>query len=263
METSSVNGENHTKKVERSAAYPGITLDEAIHFTTSVSKNFTASQIITRDDIAAVLGKSVGSIVRDVAASTYYGLFTRQKDGYQLTQLIKAINNPLDEKEKRKSLIAAFQTPKLYQELIEKFNGHAIPTELKTHLLRFHGISEKAAADAADVFIQNGKYCGVLSENNILNVSAELETSNKSNVQFAEVISEDTKKEERKTIDITPKQDPPKLLPNHEDNVENVKIRLTGTKRYAFLTYPDDFNKTDLEIVKKEIEKLEIWLAQK
>jgi hypothetical protein len=263
METNSSNSENSSKKVERSAAYPGITLEDAIVFTTSVSKNFTASQIITREDIAAVLGKSVGSIVRDVAASTYYGLFTRHKDGYQLTSLIKAINNPLDEKEKRKSLVIAFQAPKLYQELIEKFNGHAIPTELRTHLLRFHGISEKAASDAAEVFIQNGKYCGVLSENNILNVTSDFETPTKSNVQFAEVVTDEPKREQGKTIDITPKVDPPKLLPSHDDNVENVKIRLTGIKRYAYLTYPDDFNRTDLEIIKKEIEKLEIWLAEK
>jgi hypothetical protein len=38
-------------------------------------------------------------------------------------------------------------------------------------------------------------------------------------------------------------------------NEEKIKVRLTG-KKFAYLIYPDNLNKTDIEILQKEIEQL-------
>lgn len=50
----------------------------------------------------------------------------------------------------------------------------------------------------------------------------------------------------------------PKLL-GEMVNEEKVKIRLTG-KKFAYLIYPDNLTKTDIEILKKQIEQLELMI---
>ena len=166
-----IQGDDTPKKlVERSAAYPALPLQNAIKFTESITKHFTDKQVVTREDVAAVLGRSVGNIQRDIAACGHYGLLLRQKEGYQISTLYKEIQNFYDETDLQRNLIEAFKKPKLYQDLIEKYNEHAVPPELRTHLIRFHGITEKSAAAAAETFLDSARFCKVLNEHNILNV---------------------------------------------------------------------------------------------
>lgn len=55
------------KIIERSASYPGITIEEGEVFVTEIQKHFPGSRIFTRDDAAAVLKRA--SINRDIAAA--------------------------------------------------------------------------------------------------------------------------------------------------------------------------------------------------
>jgi predicted transcriptional regulator len=243
-----------TRKVERSKAYPGIPLESAITFTQTIAKSFTASQIINRDDIAAVLGKKASTIERDIAAAVQFGLFTREKQedkpsGYRLAPIFKKLSHPLNDEERISAIVDCFKTPKLFQELIEKYDNHAVPP-LKPILIRFHGIAEKAADDAEEIFRLSAEYCGVLNGQSILNINGHQKQSS-NGVQDAIVI--DDKKIETPTV----KQQQILQLPQHDDGAEQVKIRLSN-KKYAYLTYPDDLNATDIEILKKEIEKLEL-----
>ncbi|HYG02958.1 MAG TPA: hypothetical protein VD927_10975 [Chryseosolibacter sp.] len=253
MSTNTTDSEQ-IRKVERSRAYPGISLEEAITFSQTISKSFTASQTINRDDIAAVLGKK-GSIDRTIAASVQFGLFSKEpigdrKSGYRLSPIVKQITHYVEESERKRNIIECFKAPQLFKELIEKYDKHAVPP-LKPILIRFHGITENAAEDAENIFRASAQYCGALDDKGLLNIEAALKTSN---VQYAEVITEEPE----------PQQQPPVLqLPANEPRLnenlegEKVKIRLPG-KRYAYLIYPDDIDQTDVTVLRKEIEKLEI-----
>lgn len=251
------------KPVERSVSYPGITIEEALIFTDKVSKNFTPSQIISREDIGAVLNTSANTIVREVAACVNYGLFLKQqKEGYQISTRYKTFTNSLSANEKRKFLLDAFQSPKLYIDLIKKFDGHTIPNEFKTHLIRFHKIAENAANLAAEIFIKNAKFCGILNEYNILTFKLSYDQLlSDADIQFEEQLERINKQDEMGNSQDTKQNEKPKtpLLLNEINNKVDKKITLTDGK-ISIWQYPKNLNKKDIEIFRKEIEILELIL---
>ncbi|HRO48147.1 hypothetical protein [Agriterribacter sp.] len=249
------SGEGVKRFIQRSASYPGISLEEALGFTTEVAKSFPSSQVINRNDIAAVLKKAAASIVREISASVQFQLFSKDKDGYKISPLFKKITNYLDQSERRKLIIEAFGSPKLYAELIEKFNNHAIPQELKTHLIRFHKIAEKAAPDAANVFIESAKFAGVLSDSGILTISPDMaqHLPHNDNVIDNGLSATEIFIENQVTSPVIRQQ----LQLTEMVNEEKVKIRLTGGK-FAYLIYPLDLTKRDISVIQKQIEQLDL-----
>jgi hypothetical protein len=184
-EISEIEQETKKKTIERSAAYPAISIEEALEFVAEVYKNFPGGQSISREDVAAVLKKREAYIHRDVAAAAHYGLLIRLKGNYQVSDLFKTYKLHLTEAEKQACLLQAFVTPKLYRDLVEKHDGHAIPAELKTHLVRFHNIAEKAAPEVAEGFIANARVVGAANENNILQYRQALEKVSASSLNGA------------------------------------------------------------------------------
>lgn len=175
----------------------------------------------------------------------------------------------MPEKVKAKALLRAFESPKLNKQLIEKFDGDQVPKELVAHLSHFHGITEEAAPLAAEVFIKNAKFCGILSESNVLNYKSFSAKLSDPNAVYPEVITEDeatpeiNKHEINKQPEVGKTPEPnkqgeikqePLLLPEMV-NEERVKIRLSG-RRFAWLIYPEDLNKIDVAILQKQIEQL-------
>ena len=177
------------------------------------------------------------------------------KDGYKISPLFKKITNYLDQSERRRLIIEAFGSPKLYAELIEKFNNHAIPQELKTHLIRFHKIAEKAAPDAANVFIESAKFAGVLSDNGILTISLDMaqHLPHNDNVIDNGLSATEAIIENQVTSPVIRQQ----LQLTEMVNEEKVKIRLTGGK-FAYLIYPLDLTKRDISVIQKQIEQLDL-----
>jgi hypothetical protein len=248
------------KPSRRSAAYPAITIEQAITFVADVYKNFR-SVYAKRDDILAV---TEAKHPRYLAAAAYYLLLDRENDTYKVAEHYKLIATPLNEKERAIALLASFGAPKLYKTLIEKFDGGVVPPELPFHLSRFHEITDEAAPLAAEIFIKNAKYCGVLSEMNVLTYKTTLMRLNESpsDAQIGEQggtpILPSTPGRGEGTV-----QDPgyayktgQKLLPEMV-NEEKVRIRLTGG-RFAYLIHPLDLSTVDIQILQKEIEKLQL-----
>jgi hypothetical protein len=258
------------RTVERSAAYPGITIEDAIKFCSDIYKNFR-NAFAKRDDIIDLIE---ASHPRHLAAASHYGLVNREKDTYQVSELFKNISiYPTGgENGKRKLLLEAFGNPNLNKELINKFDGDEIPPELIAHLSKFHRITPEAAPLAADVFLKNAKYCGILDDRNILTYKKTVLQLSDLNGQLAEVIEEKinsaTEKqpanpagivqEIEKTVIVTQQEQPAnQLLLTEMIGEERVKVRLTG-KKFAYLIYPEGLTKIDVQILKKEIEQLEL-----
>lgn len=254
------------KKVDRSAAYAARTIEDSLKFVGEIYKNFR-NAFAKRDDIIDLIE---GSHPRHVAAASHYGLLDREKDTYQVTELYKTISvNYLNDNERRLSLLKAFESPSLNRELIDKFDGDEVPQALVAHLSRFHRITEDAAPLAADVFIKNAKYCGVLDDNNVLNFKKTQFSLENPGIKPAQATVEQ-QEEGNHSSEIAPKVNVEnKLIENKEPaaplllpemiNEERVKVKLTG-KKFAYLIFPLDINKTDVQILKKEIEQLELTI---
>jgi hypothetical protein len=255
------------KIVERSAAYPDISVEDAVTFTADVAKHFPGgSQIINREDIGAVLNKVAGSVKRDVASCAHYGFLLRVDGGYQISPTYKTIANPLSARERRKFLLQAFGEPKLNKELIDKFDGHAVPSELRTHLIRFHKIAENASDHAAEVFIKSAKECQVLNDKNILNYKQELLKLSDTGIQYAEVTTEKPKEQQVKeevgnVVTVLPREEKPLELPT-SDTVTEEKLKIPlSDRKFAILTYPSNITKKDTDILMKQIELLQILVT--
>jgi hypothetical protein len=267
-EVSSVEETKHKKIVDRSAAYPTLTLLEAFNFVANIYKNFpTSGQIITREDVAAINKKKAPSIQRDVSTASQFKFFIKHKGGYEISPSFRILRNAF-ENEKPKLWLEAFHAPKLYADLVEKFDGHVLPPEINTHLIRYHDIAEKAAPNAVELFISNAKYCGAMNESNILNFKQALskisdgsfkppENLNNNNPEGEEGKGEEVAENKGETT--KPLQEKPTYRIPEMVNSEKITIRLTGSPgRIAILQYPIDITTKDVAILQKQIEQLQI-----
>jgi len=272
QDTTAANAPPHaaTKRViERSASQPGITLEEAIPFVQNVAKYFPGTPFIKREDIAAILKTKANNIIREVAAAAHYTLLKREKDAYQITDAIKILNHSLGN-EKAKLLLECFAAPKLYSELIQRFDGHAIPPEFKTILIRFYKITERAAPEVEEIFLKNARFVGALSEHGILNYKRALSAASDNSIQYAEVTTEDTPDSANVPLNANnapkfekPAEQPPDqhdtFLPPETINADKIKIPLSE-KKFAYLLYPTNIKIKDIEILRKQIDLLELLI---
>ncbi len=259
---------------ERSAAYPAYTLEYFLTFTGEVYKHFR-NNFGKREDILSLIK---GAHPSKIAAAGHYGLLVREKDTYKVTELYKTITNYLTAKEKKDALLTAFISPNLNAELVEKFDGDVLPENLYIHLFRFHRISEAAAPAAADVFISNAKYVGVLSDSNKLCYASALDApvvdsggrvivdfpEEKSGNQSAPVpspanIPELTTPLVNETQPVERSEIKQPLLLTEIAGEEKLPIKLTDGKR-AYLTYPKDLREKDIAILKLQLEALALTL---
>jgi hypothetical protein len=245
------------RKIERSAAYPAITLQHAIAFTGEIYKNFRSSPT-KRSDILKLIE---GAHPRYIAASSYYLLLDRDGDVYKVSDFYIEIVNPISQAEQAKNLLLAFEAPKLNKNLIEKFDGGELPSELQAHLTRFFGITQDAAPLAAEVFLENAKYCGVLTDKNVLLFGTKKLRTDSNEGEGKKVESGEPAQQGPGGNAVTNPESPAvkqqPLLLEEMVNSDKVRIRLSGGK-LAYLLHPLDLNKTDVAILLKEIEKLQL-----
>lgn len=243
------------KAHERSVSYPGISLQETLAFIEKISRSFIIGQNFTRDDVAAVLEVPGSSIVRQVAAASQFGLLEKSKEGYKLNDIYKRYKNPINDAERKEILHNLFRSPKIFNDLIQKYNGSAIPNELKTILIRFHEITEKAAPSVASLFVENAVFIGAIVEDNILavGIAPPIENAQRnesiSEVEYIEVPKITDNKSLASSNNL--------LLLADRSKIEEEKVKLTGSNRYAFIYYPLDLNDKDIEVLKRRIEDIE------
>jgi hypothetical protein len=180
-----------------------------------------------------------------------FGFLDKVEGKYKISQLFLDIFRPESEKERKLKLIVAFGKPKLYQDLIGKFDGNVIPLELPNTLIKHHSITESASADAADTFVKSATEAGVLTENRILRYNATLSTVTKT--QYAEIIDETNGKDESNKGTLL---NPPVLIEttqfNQNGNDRKIPIHLTKNKM-AYFIYPSDITSNDIKLVEYEV----------
>lgn len=234
------------KTVRRSNSYPSISIEEALELTTLINKN-GGYHFIKLEDIANITKKSIGGMSQKVGSAVQYNLLEMKPGiGYRPSDLFKRISKPLSATERRQSLIAAFNSPKLYLELISKLEGNPLPSEgILTNILeRDHHIYDDAAKKAAMVFLENLQDLNLRNSNDELDFATEGQQDETSEVNITNTT--------KPNIEI----DKPIAISEQSGNLLKLEIGLTSSKK-AIIYYPPDMSNLDIEIMKLQLTVLE------
>ena len=248
-------------KRERSKAYPGAALSECVEFALRIKRGLGRGSH-DRDSLAKSMGFSgvSGAVSPKIAALVHFGLLDRTGDGYELSELSKSITDPLNEVEQKSAIKAAFSRPNLYQEIVAKFEEDGqIPSQLATHLYRFHGITDSASASAAEIFLESGKYAGVLNEQNFIVSNAPTYPKNENSSAHQ---ADTAPAEIGKTAPEPPKTLYPKLMEaevGEPVTSARQKFEFAITRgRTVIIIAPSDLNAKDVRVIRKQVELLEL-----
>jgi hypothetical protein len=155
---------------ERSAAYPAISLEEAVGYSMKLQAAFSKSPF-SRENAVKEMGhqKVTGASGMKVASLVHYKLLDREGNAYRNSSLALRLAHRIDDNDFQDALKLAATAPKLYKALLGEFAGRAVPTALSSILVRNHQIGQKVADDVARIFIKTIEYAN-LYQNGIVSV---------------------------------------------------------------------------------------------
>jgi predicted nucleotide-binding protein len=153
-----------------SRPYPQITVTEATKIPQGI-RDHNAGRPINRILLAEALKLSpTGSVFRDLLTASYKYGFTKgsfQSENIELTELGEQLTKPRSEMEKLNAMRTGIRRISLFNQLLEYFNNNKLPASefLKNSLEREpFNVTPEWSAEAADVFIENGKAVGFVRD---------------------------------------------------------------------------------------------------
>lgn len=176
----------------RSKAYPAIALGEALKKTEKINENLGLNGEFNRETIAAGMGylSLSGTASRTIAALVHYGLLSRKKDQYALSDLAKQYLTPVEDHSVDNAIKEAALSPNLFAEIYEKFAGQILPRQFMNRLINEFGIQQKAASDVERIFKSTMETASILGSNGILATQEATKTTEEK--QFASTTTEST-----------------------------------------------------------------------
>jgi len=170
-----------TKKRERSTAYPSINLEEAIALIAKLRESLGQGPH-DRENAAKGIGYSgvSGASARKIAALTHFGLLTRSGNLYTVSKLADSIIYKKSDEDFQRAVIESASNPTLYSHLLDRFSDDKLPDLLPNILISDHGLSPKAAPEAAKAFGETMRFAKLIDENSYFSqfVETDRETSN-------------------------------------------------------------------------------------
>lgn len=165
-----------TGKKQRSAAYPSISLEQAVEYSKMLLDAYRRNAF-SREDAIKAMGytKITGDNAQRIAALGHYGLVERAGSAYKNSVLAESILHFESDDDRTASIVRAAQKPKLFRALINSFNGQALPGRLASILIRSHEINPNVAEKVADNFKKTLEYSG-LAKNGIVSSTPIEET---------------------------------------------------------------------------------------
>jgi len=244
-----MNVEKKVIKRDRSKAYPGATLHECVEQVVKIKRNL-GSGGHDRESLADGMGFSgvTGAVAPKIAALVYFGFLEKKGSIYCLSQSSRRVTDPLSDDEKKDEIKAAFKRPTLYADLLEKFEPDGgIPARLEVHLHRSHGIADKAAGRAADIFRKSAIYAEIMdddgrfiSESNLeSDIVAEVTVKAKDNPELSAVAEKST--------------------PMAMFNTTGYTVSISGPKLQFSVIVSDE---TDLMIIDAMLKKVRIFINE-
>ncbi len=159
------------RRRERSARYPGASLEEAIALCQSVGE--LGLNGLSAAAIASALGYSsikTNTFSARLSAARQFGLLNLTGEGYALTPLARSILHPSDPAEIPRLRREAWLKPPLYADLAERLGEKRVPdlAIVGNILYHHHQITSRAKQAAAEVFLESARFVGALGEDQIL-----------------------------------------------------------------------------------------------
>jgi hypothetical protein len=153
-----------------SRPYPEITITEAIKVPQGIREQ-NAGKPMNRLLLAEALKLSpTGTTFRDLLSASYKYGFTKgsfNSETIELTELGLELTKPRSEKEKLEAMREGLRRIGLFEQLLTHFNNNKLPaTEFLKNILEREpfNVTPEWSAEAADVFIANGKAVGFIRD---------------------------------------------------------------------------------------------------
>lgn len=161
--------------IQRSKPYPSLSLQDAVTRIQSLKDKAGVQQKYSREIFAQGIGykgSTNGAFIRAVAALSQYNLVIKDGDGYALTNTAKGILIPTTSSSVRQATREAALSPDLFKSLYDDFKGEKLPALLPNILVQQYGILDGVKSKAQNVFISTMEYAGLLSDDNLLDETA-------------------------------------------------------------------------------------------
>lgn len=155
---------------ERSARYPGATLEESLALCESIDR--LGLDALSAAAIAEGLGYSsikTNTFSARLSAARQFGLLTLANESYGLTPLARSLLHPSDPAEVPRLRREALLKPPLYAELAERLGEKRVPdaTILGNILYHHHQITARAKQSAAETFLESSRFAGALAGDDV------------------------------------------------------------------------------------------------
>ena len=166
-----MSGDDKHPRRERSARYPGATLEESLALCEAIDR--MALDGLSAAAIAEGLGYSsirTNTFSAPLSAARQFGLLNLAGDGYRLTQLARSLLHPSDPAAVPQLRREALRKPPLYAELTARLDGKRVPdaTVLGNVLYHHHQITARAKQAAAELFLESARFAGALGVDDVL-----------------------------------------------------------------------------------------------
>ncbi|MDR3636637.1 MAG: hypothetical protein P4L84_22735 [Isosphaeraceae bacterium] len=155
---------------ERSARYPGASLEESLGFCEAIDR--LGLDELSAEAIADGLGYSsikTNTFSARLSAARQFGLLSLDGGGYGLTPLARSLLHPSDPADVPRLRREALLKPPLYEELVDRLGGKRVPEAsiLGNILYHHHQITARAKQAAAEVFLESSRFAGALGADEI------------------------------------------------------------------------------------------------
>lgn len=155
------------KPREKSALYPAVTLEDCLEFIRKIDS--IGGESVSYASIISLMGlknPTTRSFLSRISASKQYGLILTGNSKAQLTDVGRRILRSADEEQTKNLLVDAFINPPLYQKLVERFFGKALPpkNQLANLLMNEYRIIRQVKDLAADCFYKSAQFLGLITD---------------------------------------------------------------------------------------------------
>lgn len=231
---------------QRSSLYPAATIEECLEILNIIKgmggKNCSVQSIADKMGVSI----TTNSFKFKISSSKQYGLIDNIKGVIQLTERAKTLLYPTVGVSEKEILLACFQSAPLYAKIIQNFLGKALPSleKLANELMikPEYGITVTAKKVAAECFIKNAEYLGVL-QNGILT----FDVSHEEEVVAMEDVQSISPKEEPIESKTTTSREPEAPKSGYRFQIP----MLSGKNAEIYL--PENISETDLEFFEQSV----------
>jgi len=237
---------DHKKPRERSKEYPQFTQKFCIEFTETINSKL-GNRFSTAEQIAKTFNKAVTSIGSHLSSCKQYDLLELKKgQGYKPTEYFFKITRGKTEEDKRDALIQSLKSPSIYEDIIEKFSGQDIPSDLASIFYWDYSIKEGAKDAAAKIFTENLQNLNLISDEGKLTVSKSIIEDGVA-TPATPIVSP--------PVGVTPPTVIPTvtLPPSSGNKKSDIKV---STGRFVTLEFPFDITSDEID---RLIKNLELW----